>query len=254
VSHGKYSFAVHVTHAGQGCGAGVGFADRNTFRPQTRNLGAAEGSWCFSKTGKKSNGSGQFEPYATGYRTGDVVTAEVDMDAAPPYIKFYVNGVDKGVAFTGPFSVAGSDPPVLVPAVVLGSTEGGNLTQLTAAMPAVTRFDSRRCHKNVTLQQHDRTATTDSRWGSVLADHVGVSSGVLRFAVKLAGDGGVAIGFADAGTFRAFTQNLGASPGTWALSKTGKVSCGDEEAFKPFVDKLVPEDVVGCEADMTEGA
>ena len=62
------------------------------------------------------------------------------------------------------------------------------------------------------------------RWCSALADHPGVSAGVLRFAVKLDGDGGAAVGFAEAGSFKPYAQNLGASPGTWALSKTGKVS------------------------------
>jgi hypothetical protein len=45
VSAGKMSFAVTITSAGQGCGAGIGFADPRSFRPQTRNLGAAEASW-----------------------------------------------------------------------------------------------------------------------------------------------------------------------------------------------------------------
>jgi len=77
VSSGRFSFAVAITSAGAGCGAGVGFADKVNFRPSTRNLGAAEHSWCYSKTGKKSSGLTGFEPYAPPYKTGDVVTAEV---------------------------------------------------------------------------------------------------------------------------------------------------------------------------------
>ncbi len=48
-------------------------------------------------------------------------------------------------------------------------------------------------------------------------------------------------------------QNLGASPGTWALSKTGKKSAGDSEGFTPYCEKLSSGDVIGCEADMSEG-
>lgn len=48
-------------------------------------------------------------------------------------------------------------------------------------------------------------------------------------------------------------QNLGASPGTWALSKTGKKSAGDSEGFTPYCEKLSSGDTIGCEADMTEG-
>ena len=46
VSSGRFSFAVAVTSAGSGCGAGIGFADKVAFRPTSRNLGAAEHSWC----------------------------------------------------------------------------------------------------------------------------------------------------------------------------------------------------------------
>jgi len=86
-----------------------------------------------------------------------------------------------------------------------------------------------------------------------MVDHPGVSTGVLRFAVLLEGDGGAAVGFADARTFKPYMQNLGASPCTWALSKTGKKSSGDAEGFQPYSDKIVHGDTVGCEADMTEG-
>lgn len=103
------------------------------------------------------------------------------------------------------------------------------------------------------LTNGDRTATTDGRWCSALADHPGVASGLLRFAVRLEGDGGAAVGFAEATIFKPHGQNLGACPGTWALSKTGKVSQGDADSFKPFAEKLVGGDVIGCEADLTDG-
>ena len=48
-------------------------------------------------------------------------------------------------------------------------------------------------------------------------------------------------------------QNLGASLGTWALSKTGKKSAGDATGFTGFCERIVSGDVIGCEADLTEG-
>ena len=247
VSWGRFSFAIEITSAGTGCGAGVGFADKENFRPASRNLGAAEHSWCYSKTGKKSDGgTAGFESYAAPFKTGDVVTAEVDFDAQT--IRFFVNGHDLGVAFVG--GLAGR---TLVPAVVLGSGDGGHLTQLTVVPPAVTRLDPRRSNKNIFLAQGDRVAQTESRWCSVMADHPGVSTGVLRFAVRMEGDGGAAVGFAEATLFKPYAQNLGASPGTWALSKTGKISSGDDVGFRSFTDKISAGDVIGCEADMNEG-
>ncbi len=76
---------------------------------------------------------------------------------------------------------------------------------------------------------------------------------VLRFAVRLEGDGGSAVGFAEASSFRPYAQNLGASPFTWAISKTGKVSCGDAQNFQPFSEKFAANDVIGAEADLNEG-
>ena len=175
------------------------------------------------------------------------MTAEVDLD--DDTMRFYVNGVDQGVAFVGGFR-----DRVLVPAVVLGSSDGGNFTRLATALPAVTRLDPRRSNKHLQLSNGDRTASTDSRWCSALADHPGVAvGGVLRFAVRVDGDGGAAVGFADATAFRPYMQNLGASPGSWALSKTGKKSSGDTDGFSHFCDKLTAGDIIGCEADMREG-
>lgn len=68
------SAAVHVSSAGTGCGAGIGFADQALFKPHARNLGAAENSWCYSKTGKKSDGAG-WSTYGSPFKTGDVITA-----------------------------------------------------------------------------------------------------------------------------------------------------------------------------------
>jgi cytochrome oxidase Cu insertion factor (SCO1/SenC/PrrC family) len=109
-------------------------------------------------------------------------------------------------------------------------------------------------NKHMLLRDEDRTAYTENRWCSVLADHPGVSgAGVLRFAVRLEGDGGAAIGFAEASSFKQYSQNLGAAPNTWAISKTGKISCGDKDGFHPFAEKLGPPDVIGAEADLENG-
>jgi serine/threonine protein kinase len=198
-SSGKLAFAVQILSAGQGCGAGIGFADLRIFKPQTRNLGASEHSWCYSKTGKRSSGSGGFEQYATQFKTGDIVTAEVDLDE--DCMRFYLNGHDQGIAFAGGFRER-----TVVPAVVLGSSEGGNYTQLQVAPPAVTRLDPRRSNKHMTLSAGNRTATTDERWCSALADHPGVTTGIVRFAVRLEGDGGAAVGFVDSKVFKAYMQ------------------------------------------------
>lgn len=246
IRSGRYSFGILVASAGQGCGAGVGFADMDNFNPEGRNLGAAVGSWCYSKTGKYSAGMPGvgFETYGSQYKTGDVITAEVDMEAEA--VRFFLNGKDQGTK-----AAPGIKNMTLMPAVVLGSSDGGHYTKLCITLPAVTRFDPRRMNRHMQLKEEDKMAFTEGRWCSVLADHAGVSAGVLRFAVKLEGDGGAAIGFAEANSFKQYAQNLGASPGTWAISKTGKVSCGDTEGFHPFSEKFGAGDVIGAEAEIT---
>jgi len=241
----RYSFGITISSAAASCGAGVGFAEA-TFDPERRNLGAYEGSWCFSKTGKMSCGK-DFKAYGNAFKTNDVITAEVDMEQQ--VMRFFINGKPQGDR-----KVDGIRHLTLVPAVVLGSNLGGNFTQLTIGLPAVSRFDKRRSHKSMEVRDDDKTAFSAARWCSVLADHPGVTAGnVLRFAVKLEGEGGAAIGFAEASQFRPYAQNLGASPSTWAISKTGKVSQGDEEAFRPFSEKFQGNDTIGAEADLREG-
>ena len=197
-SSGRVAVAMRVVSAGAGCGAGIGFADPRTFKPQSRNLGAAADSWCYSKTGKKSAG-GAFTPYAQQFKTGDVVSAELDFEEDT--MRFFVNGRDQGVAF-GPGEKFAERQ--LVPALVLGSSDGGHFSQLQLVPPAVTRIDPRRCNKHIALRAGDRTASTDYRWSSALAEHPGTSDGPVRFAVRLEGDGGAAVGFAEASTFRAY--------------------------------------------------
>ncbi len=244
---GRFSFGITVANAGSGCGVGIGFADVNKFNPATKNLGACDGSWCFSKTGKISLGT-SFVPYGKAFASDDVVTAEVDMDLE--ILRFYINGKPQGDK-----EAKGIKGCVLVPAVVLGSGDGGHYTKLTIGLPAVSRFDTRRMHKHMSLKDNDRTAHTSERWCSVLADHPGVMApGILRFAVRLEGEGGTAIGFAEAQSFRPYAQNLGASPFTWAISKTGKISSGDPlHGFQHFSEKFKGDDVIGAEADLNEG-
>ena len=246
VKSGRFSFGVTIVSAGSGCGVGVGFADKDKFDPLASNLGASEGSWCFSKTGKISCGK-EFVKYGAPYKTGHIITAEVDVDSE--YLRFYIDGHAQDRV-----KVEGLRGKTLVPAVVLGSGEGGHLTRLTIGLPTVSRFDPRRMHKQMDLTDDDTTATTSQRWCTVLADHPGVTrGGMLRFAVRLEGEGGAAIGFAEPGKFRPYAQNLGASPNTWAISKTGKVSCGDAEGFRPFSEKFSGGDVIGAEADLGDG-
>jgi len=248
VKSGRYSFGITVVSAGPQCGVGVGFADKDRFDPRTSNLGAFDGSWCYSKTGKFSRGAGGFANYGAPFKTGNVITAEVDMENN--FLRFYVDGRAQER-----LHVEGLQGKTLVPAVVLGSGEGGNLTRLTVGLPAVSRFDPKRIHKQMELKDEDCKASTNYRWCSVLADHPGVRrGGVLRFAVTLEGDGGAAIGFAEASKFRPYAQNLGASPNTWAISKTGKVSCGDSEGFRSFSEKFQHGDVIGAEADLNDGS
>jgi hypothetical protein len=244
-SPARYSFGITIVSANASCGAGVGFAECG-FDPEKRNLGAYEGSWCFSKTGKMSCGK-DFKTYGNAFKTGDVVTAEVDMEQE--VMRFFINGKPQGDR-----PVPGIKRLTLVPAVVLGSNAGGHYTRLAIGLPAVSRFDKKRQHKSMEVKDDDRTAHSSARWCSILADHPGVSrGGVLRFAVRLEGEGGAAIGFAEANNFRPYAQNLGASTSTWAISKTGKVSQGDEEAFRPFSEKFAAGDTIGAEADLVEG-
>jgi len=242
----RYSFAVTVESAEASCGAGVGFADSELFDPEKRNLGAHDGSWCYSKTGKFSKGK-DFLPYGAPFKSGDVITAEVDMELE--IMRFYVNG-----RLQSDIRLDNIKSRTLIPAVVLGSNAGGNYTKLSIGLPSVSRFDRRRLHKSMELVDDDRTSRTGQRWCSALVDHPGVTQGgILRFAVKLDGEGGAAIGFAEASNFRPYAQNLGASPSTWAISKTGKVSQGDEEGFRPFSDKFSSGNIIGAEADLVEG-
>lgn len=264
IRSGRYSFAVHITSAEPLCGAGIGFADIDAFKPDSKNLGASPNSWCYSKTGKFSaccNSStdisaaavSKFDSYGSPFKTNDIITAEVNMDTQ--MMRFFVNGRDQGSKkVDGLRKIDGNTNITLVPAVVIGSTNGGNYTKVTLASPAVTHYDSRRMNKHIDLKDDNRTAQTEKKWCTVLADHPGiVGSGVLRFAVQLTGESGAAVGFVEGSVFKHYAQNLGAAPNTWAVSKTGKISCGDQEGFHPFSDKIEQGSIVGAEADLNKG-
>jgi serine/threonine protein kinase len=263
ICSGRYSFAVHITSAEPLCGAGIGFADVEAFKPESKNLGASANSWCYSKTGKFSaccssssemNASpvSKFETYGAPFKTNDVITAEVNMETQ--MMRFFVNGRDQGSKKVDGLKRMDGSNITLVPAVVLGSTAGGNYTKVTLATPAVTHFDPRRMNKHIDLKDDFRTAQTEKKWCTVLADHPGVvGSGILRFAVQLTGESGAAVGFVEGSVFKHYAQNLGAAPFTWAVSKTGKISCGDQEGFHPFSDKIEQGSIVGAEVDLNKG-
>ncbi len=243
IQSGTYTVGVQIVSAEQGCGAAVGAADVLGFKPTTANLGASENSWAYSKTGKASCGR-RFAAYGTPFGNDDVITVDIDMDEQT--IEFYLNGASQGVLQKG-----GLTNRALVPAVCIGNTEGGLYTAVRAVPPAVIRFDPGRRSNSISLKDNNRTAETLSKWSSVFALHPGQMSGVLRFAVEVKGSGGAAVGVADANHFKPQYQNVGAADHSWALSKSGKVSCG--EGWQTYAGKLESGDVVGVELDFNAG-
>ena len=243
IQSGTYTVGVQIVSAEQGCGAAVGVADVLGFKPTTANLGASENSWAYSKTGKASCGR-RFVTYGTPFANDDIVTVDIDMDEQT--IEFYLNGASQGV-----LQKNGLERRALVPAVCIGNTEGGLYTAVRAVPPAVIRFDPGRRSGSISLKDNSRTAETLSKWSSVFALHPGQMSGVLRFAVEVKGSGGAAVGVADANHFKPQYQNVGAADHSWALSKSGKVSCG--EGWQTYAGKLESGDVVGVELDFNSG-
>ncbi len=133
---GKFSFTVAVASVERGSGAGIGFAVSDVYDPRSRGgLGSFAGSWAYSRTGKFSGSLDTvtpFKAYGQSYKTGDVVTAEVDVDLEE--LRFYVNGHDQGVRKCEGIKAVVSDPmrsAGLMPTVVLGSSDGGHYAKLT---------------------------------------------------------------------------------------------------------------------------
>jgi hypothetical protein len=284
----RFSFGVLIESAAAGAGAAIGFVDADKFDCERQNLGAAN-SWCFSKTGKYCPGTGVFEDFTQPFRAGDVITAEVDgcvdgvlvADSDPPQVvagtaagaagaatattastatgtclnvlRFYVNG-----KCAGERKVDGIGSKSLLPAVALGTAAGGPMVRLRIVAPAVTRWNVCHTHRFMSFMDANKTAFTDKSWCTVLADHPGARDGDLvpvRFAVKIDGTGSAAVGIAVA-NFRPLEANLGVSRGSWILSKTGTIACGDNAAagYQPFCSKLNAGDVIGVEVDLTTSA
>ncbi len=59
-------------------GFAVGVFRPDVFSPLKCTLGVQAGSWCLSRTGKRSDGSG-FTEFTERFAVGDVIVVEVDM-------------------------------------------------------------------------------------------------------------------------------------------------------------------------------
>lgn len=95
-------------------GFAIGVVDAAEFDVRSQNIGATPNTWCLSRTGKVSDGTG-FVHYTGRLEVGDTVGVHVDLKRHT--IRFFVNGEDRGIAF--------SNKPLkgrtLVPAVCAGS-------------------------------------------------------------------------------------------------------------------------------------
>ena len=110
----------------------MGFAAAG-FDPEKRDLGAYEGSWCFSKTGKMSDGK-DFKAYGNSFKTGDVVTAEVDMEQE--VMRFFINGKPQGDR-----SVKGIRSQTLVPADPVSRSASAGTTSAPSRRAVSTSTD-----------------------------------------------------------------------------------------------------------------
>ena len=59
-------------------GFAIGVFNTQHFNSARHNLGASPGTWCYSRTGKRSSGAG-FVEYGDVISVGDVVGVEVNM-------------------------------------------------------------------------------------------------------------------------------------------------------------------------------
>ena len=74
----KYSWALKIINKAAAGGICIGVCTRH-FDAVHKNVGAAPMSWCYSSSGKKSAGSPTFQPYAHGFKTGDVLRCDLDL-------------------------------------------------------------------------------------------------------------------------------------------------------------------------------
>ena len=94
---GKHSWAFQVAQKAASGGICIGVATAE-FDAPTKNLGPAQHTWGYSSSGKRSAGFPEFQPFAQGFSSGDVVGVYLDCDAGT--LSFARNGVMLGVAFS----------------------------------------------------------------------------------------------------------------------------------------------------------
>jgi len=251
VTEGSFSFAVQLDKVDTGGGVAVGFVDAD-FGYKGANMGAAEGSWAFSKTGKVGAGAG-FRPYGTSFASGDVITCSVDMGAGR--MRFALNKVDLGVAFSS--DDASFADRHLIPAVCLGSSTGSAVCRVRVVPPAryPLFFTPEAAGRDLVVVEDGAEAQTLGKWASVLLDHEGARGDFLTFAVEMLGEdrsSGAALGFADAVTFDPRRGILGATPDSWALSSRGRVGAGSS-SWSPYSPSWNAHDVLTADADLTAG-
>lgn len=251
---GRRSWAIRILSAEHGCGCAVGFAvaDRSVFNFAEHNLGAQTGSFAYSKTGKVGRDSEGYRSFGDAFVTGDVL--ELDCDVSAGIIRFWRNGEVQGQTTRNIAFDDGVMGRALIPGVCLGSNTGGKLTRVQWTTPAVRAFDPARAHSRIHLGDDGRSAWNEGKWATVLAAHAGLRSGTLAFSVQLTdveSGGGVAVGVVDGERFDFRSSNLGASPHSWAFSKTGKV--GDGTGFRNYAWSFTNGDLVTCIVDATAG-
>jgi hypothetical protein len=231
-------YAVKVEEAGPGAGVAVGVAEPIRFRPSRHNVGAAEASWAYSKTGKRGDGVSGFTAYGDPFKTGDIIT--VDLDFEKDTLRFLLNGIDQGIAFSQTFLGR-----TIIPAICIGSTEGGPTSTLTLVPPHVSMFDPLHANRRVSFDPHLRVVENGNKWGTAAVAHPGMCSGELITSFRIdacESGGGFTVGVIDPALFPTRMANMGVAPGSWCFSRSGNRSAGT--SFEPFGTRMSEGDVV----------
>lgn len=98
VTAGKWFWELRVDEAGSQNAAAIGLC--TSTHPLTTFLGYDNLSWnYYGNDGKKYFGGTTGAAYAATYTTGDMIGMALDLDAGT--LRFYKNGVDLGIAFSG---------------------------------------------------------------------------------------------------------------------------------------------------------
>ena len=92
----------------------------NNFDPSSDNVGTGTNSWGFRNSGWKGGGGAAWAAYSSTFGSGDVVDVELDMNRGN--LKFFLNGKDLGVVFTG--SLRGQQ---IIPGVCFGGQVGSKV-------------------------------------------------------------------------------------------------------------------------------